>query len=73
MPQTVAFTVNSRSVNVTVAHDDTPLLDVLRNQLRLPGTRFGCGLEQCGCCIVLIDGKPVKSCRRAVAASPAAA
>jgi nicotinate dehydrogenase subunit A len=67
MPQTVAFTVNGRDVSVTVTHDDTPLLDVLRNQLRLTGTRFGCGLEQCGCCIVLIDGKPVKSCGRAIA------
>jgi nicotinate dehydrogenase subunit A len=43
------------------------LLDVLRNQLRLTGTRFGCGLEQCGCCFVLIDGQPVKSCARAIA------
>jgi nicotinate dehydrogenase subunit A len=67
MPQTVAFTVNGRGVEVAVPHDDTPLLDVLRNQLRLTGTRFGCGLEQCGCCIVLIDGAPVKSCGRATA------
>jgi len=67
MPQTVAFTVNGRAVNVIASHDDTPLLDVLRNQLRLTGTRFGCGLEQCGCCIVLIDGIPVKSCGRAIA------
>jgi len=67
MPQTIAFTVNGRAVNVVVPHDDTPLLDVLRNQLRLVGTRFGCGLEQCGCCIVLIDGKPEKSCGRAAA------
>jgi nicotinate dehydrogenase subunit A len=66
MPRTIAFTVNDRDVRVTVAHDDMPLLDVLRNQLRLTGTRFGCGLEQCGCCIVLIDGKPVKSCGYAV-------
>jgi nicotinate dehydrogenase subunit B len=67
MPQTIAFTVNGRAVNVIVPHDDTPLLDVLRNHLGLTGTRFGCGLEQCGCCIVLIDGKPVKSCGRSVA------
>jgi nicotinate dehydrogenase subunit A len=67
MPQTVALTINGRAVNVTAPHDDTPLLDVLRNQLRLTGTRFGCGLEQCGCCIVLIDGKPMKSCGRAIA------
>ena len=66
MPQTVAFTVNGRAVEVVVPHDDTPLLDVLRNNLRLTGTRFGCGLEQCGCCIVLIDGTPVKSCGRAI-------
>jgi nicotinate dehydrogenase subunit A len=65
MPQTIAFTVNGRAVNVVAPHDDTPLLDVLRNQLRLTGTRFGCGLEQCGCCIVY--GKPEKSCGRAVA------
>jgi len=66
MPQTVAFTVNGHAVNVTVPHHDIPLLDVLRNQLRLTGTRFGCGLEQCGCCIVLIDGNPVKSCGRSI-------
>ena len=66
MPRTIAFTVNDRDVRVTVAHVDMPLLDVLRNQLQLTGTRFGCGLEQCGCCIVLIDGKPVKSCGYAV-------
>jgi nicotinate dehydrogenase subunit A len=67
MPQTVAFTVNGRAVNVVVQHDDVPLLDVLRNQLRLTGTRFGCGLEQCGCCFVLIDDAPVKSCARSIA------
>jgi nicotinate dehydrogenase subunit A len=67
MPQTIAFTLNGHAVDVVVPHDDTPLLDVLRNQLRLIGTRFGCGLEQCGCCIVLIDGEPVKSCGRAAA------
>lgn len=62
MNQNVSFNVNGRAVNVAVAHDETPLLDVLRNELRLTGTRFGCGLEQCGCCIVMIDGKPEKSC-----------
>jgi nicotinate dehydrogenase subunit A len=67
MPQTIAFSVNGREVKVAVAHDDVSLLDVLRNQLRLIGTRFGCGLEQCGCCFVLIDGEPIKSCGRSVA------
>lgn len=66
MAKTVALTVNGRAINVAVAHDDTPLLDVLRNELRLTGTRFGCGLEQCGCCTVLIDGKPEKSCARPI-------
>src|SRR5215472_17385589 len=68
MPQTVAFTFNGHAVNVTVPHHDIPLLDVLRNQLRLTGTRFGCGLEQCGCCIVLIDGRPEKSCGKPLSA-----
>jgi aerobic-type carbon monoxide dehydrogenase small subunit (CoxS/CutS family) len=68
MPTTVAFTVNGRVVNVAVAYEDTPLLAVLRNELRLVGTRFGCGVEQCGCCTVLIDGKPEKSCTRPLSA-----
>jgi nicotinate dehydrogenase subunit A len=61
----IAFTVNARSVEVT-AEGDTPLLDVLRNHLGLTGTRFGCGLEQCGSCMVLIDGSPEKSCGKAL-------
>jgi nicotinate dehydrogenase subunit A len=48
-------------VNV-VADADIPLLDVLRNHLGLTGTKFGCGEEQCGCCMVLVDGTPEKSC-----------
>ncbi|HXW48630.1 MAG TPA: (2Fe-2S)-binding protein [Xanthobacteraceae bacterium] len=66
MTHTVAFTVNGKPVVVSVADEQTPLLDVLRNELQLMGTRFGCGLEQCGCCIVLIDGKPEKSCTRLI-------
>src|SRR3981081_2185373 len=45
----------------------TPLLSVLRNELGLRGTRFGCGTEQCGACMVLIDGKPEFSCAREIA------
>jgi len=67
MAGNVELTVNGRPVRVAVAHDEVPLLEVLRNGLRLTGTRFGCGLEQCGCCIVLIDGKPEKSCARPIA------
>ena len=53
--------VNGSAVNVT-ANGDTPLLDVLRNHLGLLGTKYGCGQEQCGCCMVLVEGRPEKSC-----------
>ena len=59
------FTINGNAVSVN-ANEDAPLLDVLRNHLGLVGTKFGCGLEQCGCCMVLIDGEPVKSCGKAL-------
>jgi nicotinate dehydrogenase subunit A len=48
------------------ASDTTPLIDVLRNQMELKGTRYGCGLEQCGSCMVLVDGEPVYACSREV-------
>jgi nicotinate dehydrogenase subunit A len=64
MPE-VDLCVNGRSVSV-VESEQTPLLDVLRNELGLMGTRFGCGLEQCGCCLVLVDGAPEKSCTRPI-------
>jgi nicotinate dehydrogenase subunit A len=64
MTQAFEFEVNGKRVSVTPSIDDTPLLDVLRNTLGLMGTRFGCGLEQCGCCMVLIDGQPEKSCAK---------
>src|ERR1700757_1059182 len=60
------LTVNGRAVSVTVAHDDAPLLGVLRDALGLVGPRFGCGLEQCGCCMGLIDGVPQKSCAKPI-------
>jgi nicotinate dehydrogenase subunit A len=63
--QSTRLTINGMNVEV-VADGDTPLLDVLRNHLGLFGTKFGCGLEQCGCCMVLLDGQPVKSCGKAV-------
>lgn len=61
----IQLTVNGKSVSVA-AGETTPLLDVLRNHLDLKGSRYGCGLEQCGSCMVLIDGKPDYSCRREV-------
>src|SRR5674476_1084101 len=60
------FTVNGKSVSVALDNEETPLLNVLRNELGLMGTRFGCGLEQCGCCMVLIDGEPEKCCTKPV-------
>jgi nicotinate dehydrogenase subunit A len=60
------MTVNGHTTRVD-ADPDTPLLDVLRNHLGLIGAKFGCGLEQCGCCMVLIDGTPAKSCGKALA------
>ena len=61
MDQTFSLTVNGAAVEVT-AHAAAPLIDVLRNALALTGTRFGCGAEQCGACMVLIDGAPSYAC-----------
>lgn len=57
----VTLTVNG-TVRTVDADPGTPLSDVLRNDLRLKGTRFGCGDDQCGACNVLIDGAAVASC-----------
>ena len=65
MAQEIAFQVNGREVNVAV-EAATPLLDVLRNRLDLRGSRYGCGLEQCGSCMVLVDGEPAYACSREV-------
>jgi nicotinate dehydrogenase subunit A len=62
---TIELTVNGRAVTVDAAAI-TPLLDVLRNHLDLKGARYGCGLEQCGACMVLVDGEPVYSCSREI-------
>jgi nicotinate dehydrogenase subunit A len=53
--------VNGREHTVR-AEPNTPLVYILRNDLRLKGTRFGCGAGNCGACTVLIDGKAVQSC-----------
>lgn len=57
----VILLVNGQPRNVS-AEANTPLLYVLRNDLALMGTRFGCGLGQCGACNVLIDGRKVPAC-----------
>ena len=53
--------VNGAAADVA-AHPDTPLLYVLRNELGLVGTRFGCGSGECGACFVLMDDRPMASC-----------
>jgi nicotinate dehydrogenase subunit A len=63
---TLTLTVNGEARAVEAA-EDTPLLAVLRNELGLLATRFGCGHEQCGACMVLLDGQPTYSCTLPVA------
>jgi isoquinoline 1-oxidoreductase subunit alpha len=53
--------VNGKDREVDVA-DDTPLLWVLRDELKLVGTKFGCGIAQCGACTVHMNGTPIRSC-----------
>ena len=55
------FTINGRAVSVT-AEPDAPLLWVIREHLKLTGTKFGCGIAQCGACTVHINGEAVRSC-----------
>ena len=59
--QSIRMTVNGRRETVEV-EGATPLLYVLRNDLGLSGTHFGCGLAQCGACTVHIDGRAIRSC-----------
>ena len=63
--------VNGRAHEVKAAAD-TPLLWVLRDELGLTGTKYGCGIAQCGACTVLIDGQPTRSCQTPIAAVGAA-
>jgi len=59
--------VNGKTLNHS-AEPDTPLLWVLREQLGLTGTKYGCGVAQCGSCTVHLDGAPVRSCALPVSA-----
>lgn len=55
------FQVNGRDYDLDI-DPDTPLLWVLRDELRLTGTKFGCGVAQCGACTVMLDGVPRRAC-----------
>ena len=57
----INLTVNRKNTSVNVA-PDTPLLWVLRDTLNLHGTKYGCGIAQCGACTVHVEGKPMRSC-----------
>ena len=64
---TIRINSTERTVN---AEDDIPLLWVLRDELRLTGTKYGCGVAQCGACTVHIDGRAARSCVTPAAALP---
>jgi aerobic-type carbon monoxide dehydrogenase small subunit (CoxS/CutS family) len=63
----IALTINGRRQQVDVA-PDTPLLWVLRDNLGLTGTKYGCGMALCGACTVHVDGAPVRACVTAASA-----
>lgn len=64
---TTSFNLNGKPVAVT-AEPDTPLLWVIRDEIGLTGTKFGCGVALCGACTVHLDGAPVRSCQTPVSA-----
>lgn len=59
MPYSIKVNGSDRTVDVD---DDTPLLWVIRDELGLTGTKFGCGVAMCGACTVHVDGQPLRSC-----------
>jgi isoquinoline 1-oxidoreductase alpha subunit len=64
----ISLNVNGKTREVGAA-PDTPLLWVLRDSLHMTGTKFGCGIAQCGACTVHIDGQPVRSCSTPLSAA----
>ena len=64
---TTTLNINGKAMSVQAAAD-TPLLWVLRDELGLTGTKYGCGIAQCGACTVLADGQPIRSCSTPIAA-----
>ena len=65
MEKTIAFTVNGQSRRVTT-EPNRLLLEVLREDLQLTGTKYGCGEGQCGACTVLLNGKAVRTCQTSI-------
>ena len=63
----IELNVNGQAVTVDVP-DDKPLLWVLREDIGLTGTKFGCGIAQCGACTVQLDGRPMRACIMPVSA-----
>src|SRR6476646_2302669 len=64
----VTFNLNGKAVSAE-AEPDTPLLWVIRDELGLTGTKFGCGMALCGACTVQLDGTPIRSCQTPVSAA----
>jgi len=67
MPE-ITLEINNKQYDLDVAND-TPLLWVIRDIIGLTGTKYGCGISQCGACTVHLDGKPVRSCMLPVTAA----
>ncbi len=64
----ISLSINGKTLKADAA-PDTPLLWVLRDSLHLTGTKFGCGIAQCGACTVHLNGNPVRSCSTPVSAA----
>lgn len=62
----ISFTLNGAAKTVTVDSIETPLLWVLRDVIGLTGTKYGCGVEICGACTVMVNGQPEKSCDKKI-------
>ena len=68
LPPMISFTLNGTPVQLEI-EPDTPLLWALRDEVGLTGTKFGCGIGQCGACTIHLNGSPVRSCLTPVSAA----